>query len=238
MASDFARTLALLRREKKISQRTAAGDLGVSQALLSHYENGLREPGLSFVVRAADYYGVSCDYLLGRSMARDGSAVPAARLHDAAAESENGGEGVAELHRRLIVNSAALLFEVADKSGSQQLSSEIANYLSMAIYKVFRYLYAADPGCVEEAFRTGSDHFDCLCNAQMSLSELRIRAAAKGEGGFGLEKEELHIPSLQPSNLARNFPNLSSSMLTLLQTVADTITALQESGNGAETRGK
>ena len=237
MASDFARTLALLRREKKISQRTAAGDLGVSQALLSHYENGLREPGLSFVVRAADYYGVSCDYLLGRSMARDGSAVPAARLHDAAAESENGGEGVAELHRRLIVNSAAL-FEVADKSGSQQLSSEIANYLSMAIYKVFRYLYAADPGCVEEAFRTGSDHFDCLCNAQMSLSELRIRAAAKGEGGFGLEKEELHIPSLQPSNLARNFPNLSSSMLTLLQTVADTITALQESGNGAEKRGK
>ena len=45
MASDFSRTLALLRREKKISQRTAAADLGVSQALLSHYENGLREPG-------------------------------------------------------------------------------------------------------------------------------------------------------------------------------------------------
>ena len=44
MATDFSRTLALLRREKKISQRTAAGDLGVSQALLSHYENGLREP--------------------------------------------------------------------------------------------------------------------------------------------------------------------------------------------------
>lgn len=81
MASDFSRTLALLRREKKISQRTAAGDLGVSQALLSHYENGLREPGLSFVVRAADYYGVSCDYLLGRSMARDGSAVPAERMN-------------------------------------------------------------------------------------------------------------------------------------------------------------
>ena len=75
MASDFSRTLALLRREKKISQRMAANDLGVSQALLSHYENGLREPGLSFVVRAADYYGVSCDYLLGRSMAREAGRV-------------------------------------------------------------------------------------------------------------------------------------------------------------------
>ena len=87
--SDFSRTLALLRREKKISQRAAAGDLGVSQALLSHYENGLREPGLSFVVRAADYYGVSCDYLLGRSMARDGSAVPAERMEGTATETEH-----------------------------------------------------------------------------------------------------------------------------------------------------
>ena len=94
----------------------------------------------------------------------------------------------------------------------------------MAIYKVFRYLYAADPGCVEEAFRTASEHFDCLCDAQMNLSELRIRAAAKGQGGFGLDREEIQIPSLQPADLARNFPNLSSSMLTLLQTVADFIT--------------
>ena len=44
MASEFSRTLALLRRERGVSQRTAAGDLGVSQALLSHYENGVREP--------------------------------------------------------------------------------------------------------------------------------------------------------------------------------------------------
>lgn len=62
MVKDFSRTLSLLRQEKKISQRKAAGELGVSQALLSHYENGIREPGLSFVVRAADYYGVSCAY--------------------------------------------------------------------------------------------------------------------------------------------------------------------------------
>ena len=99
MASDFSRTLALLRREKKISQRTAAGDLGVSQALLSHYENGLREPGLSFVVRAADYYGVSCDYLLGRSMARDGSAVPAERM-DISAGSEQEKSQIPAASRR------------------------------------------------------------------------------------------------------------------------------------------
>ena len=64
---DFSRTLSLLRQEKGISQRQAAQALGISQALLSHYENGAREPGLAFVCRACDYYGVSADYLLGRT---------------------------------------------------------------------------------------------------------------------------------------------------------------------------
>lgn len=67
----FARTLSQLRHEKGVSQRQAAQELGVSQALLSHYENGIREPGLAFVVRACDYYQVSADYLLGRNTHRD-----------------------------------------------------------------------------------------------------------------------------------------------------------------------
>ena len=63
----FPDILTALRSERGISQRKAAADLGISQALLSHYENGLREPRLDFVVRVCDYYGVSADYMLGRS---------------------------------------------------------------------------------------------------------------------------------------------------------------------------
>ena len=36
---NFPRTLSLLRRERNISQRVAAADMGISQALLSHYES-------------------------------------------------------------------------------------------------------------------------------------------------------------------------------------------------------
>ena len=67
MERSFPETLSALRREKNISQRKAAADLHISQALLSHYENGAREPGLAFVCKACDYYGVSADYLLCRS---------------------------------------------------------------------------------------------------------------------------------------------------------------------------
>ncbi len=59
--SKFAATLSQLRRER-----------GISQALLSHYEKGIRECGLDFVVKCADYYGVTTDYLLGVSASRNG----------------------------------------------------------------------------------------------------------------------------------------------------------------------
>lgn len=63
----FSDRLTIQRKQKGVSQKQAAADLGISQALLSHYENGIREPGLQFLVKAADYYNVSCDYLLGHA---------------------------------------------------------------------------------------------------------------------------------------------------------------------------
>ena len=70
MAERFNEILSRLRREKGVSQREAAAALGISQALLSHYEKGVREPGLVFLAQACDYYGVSADYILGRSAYR------------------------------------------------------------------------------------------------------------------------------------------------------------------------
>ena len=74
MDRTFPETLSALRRQKNISQRQAAADLNISQALLSHYENGAREPGLGFVCRACDYYGVTADYLLCRSDEQGGQS--------------------------------------------------------------------------------------------------------------------------------------------------------------------
>ena len=67
MSKAFAENIGRLRRGSGQSQREAAAGLGISPALLSHYENGAREPGLDFVVRVCDYYGVTADFLLGRT---------------------------------------------------------------------------------------------------------------------------------------------------------------------------
>lgn len=70
MEKSFPVILCELRKEKGLSQKEAAAKLGISQALLSHYEKGIRECGQNFLVKVADFYGVTCDYLLGRAPGR------------------------------------------------------------------------------------------------------------------------------------------------------------------------
>lgn len=65
MSTSVSTRLVSLRKEKNLSQKEAALSLGVSQALLSHYEKGIRECGLDFLCRASTFYDVSTDYLLG-----------------------------------------------------------------------------------------------------------------------------------------------------------------------------
>ena len=68
----YSERLVELRTEKGYSQKAVAVDLGISQALLSHYEKGIREFNLDFLCRIAEYYNVTTDYILGRTDSRTG----------------------------------------------------------------------------------------------------------------------------------------------------------------------
>lgn len=84
MPCSFSSALSELRRERGFSQRKVAADLQISQALLSHYENGAREPGLMFICRVCDYYCVSADFILCRSDDMDGGHAARAKLRELA----------------------------------------------------------------------------------------------------------------------------------------------------------
>ena len=102
MARTFSETMSALRRSRGLNQRHAAADLNISQALLSHYENGAREPGLDFVCRACRYYGVSADYLLGLTDVPGGAEGALAALGELTAEldalAKRGGKLREELN--------------------------------------------------------------------------------------------------------------------------------------------
>lgn len=59
--------LKQLRKERRISQVKLAMDLNMNQNSISRYENGEREADYETLIAFADYFGVSVDYLLGRT---------------------------------------------------------------------------------------------------------------------------------------------------------------------------
>ena len=136
MNADFPRILTLLRKEKGISQKEVAAKLGISQALLSHYEKGIRECGLDFLVRCAAFYGVSTDYLLGISPERSGSTIMVEDIPEAdAAGKENVFKGsvLPVLNKKLIANSLNVLFDLLAKAENK--SAVIRELLSQSITK-------------------------------------------------------------------------------------------------------
>ena len=56
-----------LRKKKGISQLRLATELNTTQNTISRYETGEREPGIDELIKIADYFHVSVDYLIGRT---------------------------------------------------------------------------------------------------------------------------------------------------------------------------
>lgn len=67
MNSRLPYTLKKLRTKKGLSQQAVADALGLSRSTLGNYEQGTRTPDLDTMSSFADFYGVTIDYLHGRS---------------------------------------------------------------------------------------------------------------------------------------------------------------------------
>lgn len=124
--SKFAIILSQLRKERGISQKKAATDLGISQALLSHYEKGIRECGLDFVIKCSEYYDVTTDYLLGVSDSRTGIAPDSLSQLDE--DEEHSVSTLAKATKYLLDISAASSTESSKKN-------YIYDYYMLSIYR-------------------------------------------------------------------------------------------------------
>jgi len=65
--SIFSERLIQLRKSQKLSQIAMAKEVGVSSRVYQSYEYGKSEPGMSRLVKIADVFDVSLDYLTGRT---------------------------------------------------------------------------------------------------------------------------------------------------------------------------
>ena len=221
MREDFSRTLSLLRQERGVSQRKAAADLGVSQALLSHYENGIREPGLNFVTRACDYYNVSADFMLGRTLSRDGAIIVSEDLYDASQEKGSlKGSILATLQKKLVVNTACLLFDVLGAMGDRKAITAAGNYLSDALYQLLRLLYRAAGGNESYFAAAKADLDSGKLTADMMLARARYAEA--------LDSFEGEFPNMSDQALAEKYPGLAQSMAQVLHGADERVSELMK----------
>ena len=67
---DFSQRLKQLRKDKYLTQAQVADRIGVTSSMVSSYETDIRLPSYTVMLRIADLFGVSVDYLLGRQEKR------------------------------------------------------------------------------------------------------------------------------------------------------------------------
>lgn len=213
MNAEFSRTLSLLRQERGVSQRTAAADLHISQALLSHYENGIREPGLAFVVRACEYYHVSADFLLGRTLSREGGVLTEQDILNMADQGNIlRGSVLATLQSKLIAGAVAVLFDLLGKLNDKAAVNEAAQYLGGAVYQLYRRLYRAGGGN-EGLFATPAEAASMgLPAADMKLAETRYAMALEA-----LRNQDAVFPELSSEALGKQYPGSGQCMTQVLQ---------------------
>ena len=63
----IAKRIKELRLERGISQAVLGNKIGVSQKAVDYWERGVNEPKASYIISLCDFFGVSADYILGRT---------------------------------------------------------------------------------------------------------------------------------------------------------------------------
>ena len=164
----FPVILSELRKERGLSQKEAAAKLGISQALLSHYEKGIRECGQSFLVRVADFYGVTCDFLLGRTTSRNYRG----GLDDLAEKEMN--DGIPSVSTFV---KAGLMLSDYMKKNSSLGGMKLDTVIGIEIYKVILAQTAAGNLPKNWAGRAYYDGSICNTPIYMSIVEEAAEAA-------------------------------------------------------------
>jgi len=219
MNNDFPRILSLLRSEKQLSQKQAAEDLGIAQALLSHYEKGKRECGLDFLVKAADYYNVSTDYLLGRSPVSTGALLTENDIPEGAPTGKADGFSFSSsLAKKLIISSVDVIYSLLNKTKNKKLAQSISTILSLNIYKSFRLIYKLNPKNDKNLFVINEESAFRAAAAGELLAESAALAAINDSSANSPENIEITTATLESE-----YNKQAAALLNLIRNSENTI---------------
>ncbi len=212
MKEEFSKRLTLLRKERGITQKQAARDLGISQALLSHYEKGIRECGLEFVARVSEYYKVSADYLLGLSQLMGGEKLSSDLPDPSTEPPANTGDLALGLGRRIVFNGLDLLYTVAGQTNRDYVRA-LNNYMYISVYKAFRTLYQANRQNNGNLFLVDATLAPFHTEAALSEQSAQMAAAL----------QQADAPDLGQNRIEKEYPTRAGGLLNLIKNAENLI---------------
>ena len=150
-------------------------------------------------------------------------------LFDYSAEKDNvlRGSIMATLSKKLLVNSIGVLFDLLGKTGSREAIRAAANYLSTAVYQVYRRLYQINPDNNPDFFSVSPLRFDAgLTEADMRCSEAELMDALAAHA-----KEKGSFPPMHNDALMESYPGLYQSLLQIIHNTGERVNRRMEIQN-------
>ncbi len=188
MTNAFARRMTELRRKKGITQKQAAASLGISQALLSHYEKGVRECGLDFLIKAAAFYEVTTDYLLGREKKEPKTY----------SQFQQAG--------KMFTGAGKVIFDMIAATQNIQLLEQASDFLSLAYYRLYRQLFwGGHPQF--SPFSISPLTYRALADAGMEIAEVKLQCVLEGMDIGQYKKVDAHALELDADDLTKTYGN-------------------------------
>lgn len=125
--------IKFLRRQNRLSQADLADFLNVKPNTISRYESGAREPDIDVLLKLADYFHVTTDYLLGKAVSAQPEQSPYTK-------DTRSGQPESPAGPRQLTNGSKALHELDDGNVSNKESLRTENNPDPDIQRLYNRL--------------------------------------------------------------------------------------------------
>jgi hypothetical protein len=170
-------------------------------------------------VKAADYYGVSADYLLGRTAATDGSHIAEEQIMSPdeidAATRKSGVSAKSMsslLAKKMIIGGIDVIYSLLSKLGNTKLTQSVTEFFMLSVYSCFRLTHRANPRNDANIFSVKEEMAFRGAVAGRSLCEGRAVIAADESTAKSSE-----LPLITTASLEADYSRQANALMSLVK---------------------
>lgn len=204
--NNFAKILTDLRESRGAKRQEVADQIGISRASLEYYEKGKRKPDVDVILKLADYYGVTCDYLLC------GVRSSFAEIHKTTGLSDKSIEilqNILTLRKRAYIDMLNFLIEETDFVLQDYSGYRFNNSTLRSMYEYFLFK-AKDK---EFIISSNGDMIEITDKSDEDVAIIISETAGFGEVGF-VDDEDYDEIEIRKVNSAELFESFKFEKLT------------------------